>query len=67
MIKQVVDRCHVGDTNRQVIRFLISRLRNGYQTWIGMEREKRRLVMQECVRIHHENREVYRSVMNGRF
>jgi hypothetical protein len=65
MIRMIVGRCHVGDTNRQVVRYLISRLKKGYASWQAMPREQRRLAMRECIRIHAENRGVYRFVMSG--
>lgn len=67
MIAHLVNRCHVGESNRQVLRFIISHLKQGYAAWQAMGREQRRLVMRAAFEIHRENRETYRAVMNGTF
>jgi hypothetical protein len=65
MIKPIVDRCHVGDTNRQVIRYLISRIKRGYVGWRALEKDNRKEIMREAFRVHQENRELYAFVMSG--
>ena len=64
IVKQIIDRdCHVGLPNREVIRHVISRLKDGYVTFRSMSRSDRRLLMQQCVEQHRENRELYIAVM----
>ena len=64
IVKQIIDRdCHVGLPNREVIRHVISRLKDGHATYRAMPRSDRRLLMQQCVQRHRENRELYVAVM----
>ena len=64
IVRQIIDRdCHVGRSNRSVIRHVVSKLRSGWQTYRAMPREDRRLLMQQCIRQHRENRELYAAVM----
>lgn len=63
MIHQIVDRCHVDDSNRKVIRYVISRLRKGYDTYHAMPKAQRRELMTLVIEAHRENRELYRAVM----
>jgi hypothetical protein len=61
MIRQIVDRCHIGDSDLAVIRYLISRMTRGYRTWKSLDRNRRRCLMREAVRIHHENQDLYKQ------
>jgi hypothetical protein len=64
IVKQIIDRdCHVGLSTRYVIRYVISRLKDGHATFRAMPREDRRLLMQQCIEQHRENRELYVAVM----
>ena len=64
IVKQIIDRdCHVGLPNREVIRHVISRLKDGHATFRSMSRADRRLLMQQCIENHRENRELYVAVM----
>lgn len=68
MLRMLVDRCHVGESNRAVIRYVVSRLRKPHwKTFRGMPREARREMMRAVIRIHAENRELYAQVMRGGF
>lgn len=43
IIRQIIDRdCHVSWSNRRVIRHVISKLRNGFETYQTMPRDDRR-------------------------
>jgi acyl-CoA reductase-like NAD-dependent aldehyde dehydrogenase len=66
MIRQIVGRCHVGRSHRSVIRYVVSRLRQGYSTWRTLPREARREILRNIIAQHDENRAEYRSVMSGR-
>ena len=64
IVKQIIDRdCHVAESNRTVIRHVISKLRGGWQTFRSLPKSDRRQLMQQCVQQHHDNRELYRAVM----
>ena len=63
-ITGIIDRdCHVGCSNRSVIRHVVSKMRSGSKTYRAMPRDERRLLMQQCIRQHRENRELYAAVM----
>ena len=66
MIRQIVGRCHISETNKEVIRYVISRLQNGYQTYKFMPKSARRKMLQEIVKEHNSNIEEYHMVMGGR-
>jgi hypothetical protein len=64
IVRQIINRdCHVGCSNRGVIRHVVSKLRSGWQTYRAMPRADRRLLMQQCIQQHRENRALYRAVM----
>ena len=66
IVRQIIDRdCHVSMRNRAVIRHVISRLKDGYLTFRALQREDRKELMRQCVRVHRENWELYRDVMSG--
>ena len=66
MIRQIVNRCHVSDSNRKVIRYVISRLKAGFRTYRKMSRSQRHTLMRQVIEVHERNRELYRRVMSGR-
>lgn len=66
IVRQIVGRRHVGDSNRTVIRYFISRLKRGYATWAGMPRAERKQWLRWVVEAHAENRGLYTFVMRGR-
>ncbi len=63
IIRQIVDCWHGGESNRSVIRHVVSRLKDGYTTFKGMAPAKRREIMRQVIFCHTENRELYRKVM----
>lgn len=65
MVRQILGRVHVGQSNRAAIRYFVSRLRNGHRTWRTLSRSDRREWMQAVLRQHAANRAEYRSVMGG--
>ena len=66
IVRQIIDRdCHVSMRNREVIRHVISRLKDGYTAFRAMPREDRKELMRQCVQVHRENWELYRDVMSG--
>lgn len=66
IVHQIVDRCHVGETPRAVIRTVIGRVRGGYRTWHALPRSERRAILKAAVDRHRQNQRLYRLVMSGR-
>ena len=66
VIRQIIDRCHVGESNLSVCRYAVSRLEKKWKTVAEWPVEKRRGFLAECIRVHAENRKLYRDVMSGR-
>ena len=65
MIHQIVGSCHVGESNRAVIKYVISHLKRKYKTWAAMPRGDRKTMMREIIRIDRANRKLYNDVMGG--
>lgn len=65
LIRQIVGRCHVADSNRMVIKYVISRLKQGYKTYRAYPREQRRLLLRQIIAQHAHNLDEYRFVMGG--
>jgi hypothetical protein len=65
IVSQIVGRCHVGQSNRAVIRYFVSRLKHG--AWRKLSRDERKTWLGYVLRAHAENRTLYAAVMTGRF
>ena len=66
MIRMLVDRCHVYDSNRRMIRYVVSRMRApAWRTWMAVPRAVRHQALRQAIGIHAENRQLYRDVMRG--
>lgn len=65
MIDMLVGRCHVGQSNLAVIRYVKSRVKRG--AWRKMDRSKRKEIMRAVIEAHRNNRALYHAVMTGRF
>ncbi|HEX4545752.1 MAG TPA: hypothetical protein VH110_05290 [Candidatus Acidoferrum sp.] len=65
MVRQIVGRCHVGQSNRAVIRYFVSRLKRG--AWGKLSRDERKQWLRHVIDAHRENRGLYHAVMTGRF
>ena len=65
MVAQIVDRCHVGESHREVLRYFQSRLRGKRKGWRKLTREERRQWMRLVFAQHDSNRGIYTSVMRG--
>jgi len=57
--------CHVSLSNRAVIKHVISRLKNGYNTFRTLSKEDRRYLMERCIEEHKENQKLYDLVTKG--
>jgi hypothetical protein len=64
MIDQIVSRCHVGQSNRQVIKYFRSRLKCG--AWSKLSREQRKDIIRQVIQCHSGNQDLYRAVVSGR-
>ena len=64
IVRQIIDRdSHVGESYRTVIRHVVSKLRGRHQTFRGMPKADRRLLIQQCIQQHRANRQLYVAVM----
>ena len=67
IINQIVDRCHVGLSNRAVIRYVVSRFRGGWRGWHAMPKRDRKQILRATINRHYQNRRLYHQVMSGHF
>lgn len=58
MVRRIVDRCHVGESNLSVIRYLLSTMKKG--AFRKAPRDQRRAILSEAIKRHRENRELFR-------
>ncbi len=66
IIRQIIDRdCHVGESNRNVVRHVVSKLRKGVESFRGMSKADRRKFIEQCVTQHSGNYRQYVEVMSG--
>ena len=66
IVRQIIDRdCHVAISNRAVIRHVISKFRDGLDTFRQRPKAERRDLMRQCIARHRQNREQYVNVMGG--
>ena len=65
VLRMIVDRCHVGESNLQVIRYSINRLVKGYDTFKAMAKKDRRKFLKLCIKYHADNKKLYNQVMKG--
>jgi hypothetical protein len=66
IIRQIIDRdCHVSESNSNVVRHVISKLRDGYETFRAMSKVERRKFIEQCVEHHGRNYKEYVEVMSG--
>jgi hypothetical protein len=63
IVRQVVDRCHVSDSPREVIRYVRSRLSGDGRS--PEHREARRDIYRQAVEQHRRNRADYEWVQAG--
>jgi hypothetical protein len=64
MVRQIVNRCNVGDSNLDVIKYLVSRLRKpSFATWLTIDKDERKRMMRDAIAIHAENRKIYLYVV----
>jgi hypothetical protein len=64
IIRQIVGRVHVGDSDDSVVEYAKSRLAEG--AWASMSTVDQRAFVREVKRVHAANRKTYQQVMTGR-
>ncbi|TWT48938.1 hypothetical protein [Botrimarina hoheduenensis] len=68
IVRQIIDRdCHVAESERAVVRHVIGKLADGYQTFRELPKAERRRFIQGCLDVHHANRAEYEAVMWPRY
>lgn len=65
IINQIVDRLHVGESNRGVIKYLVSRMAKGYKTYKAMAKKSRHLLVRQALARHAENKRTYQYIVGG--
>ncbi len=65
IVEMIVGRCHVGDSDRKVIRYVISRLTDGRRTFRAMTRKDRKALLRQIIDAHTANQKLYHHVMTG--
>lgn len=66
IVRQIINRnFHVSESNRNVVRHVLSKLRNGYQTLRTKPDQDRQLLIEQCIDQHRSNLKEYVEVMSG--
>jgi hypothetical protein len=63
VLYSIVARCHVADSQEDVLKYAQSRLKPGH--WEKQTPEYQGAFAQACAELHEENRHLYTSVMKG--
>lgn len=63
IVRQIVGRCHVGETYLEVLRHVLTKLKGGRKTWLLLPKLNRRHLIAAVIQHHRENRVLYRQVM----
>jgi hypothetical protein len=63
VLYSIVARCHVADSQADVLKYAQSRLKKGF--WEKQTPEYQKAFAQACAELHEENRQLYTSVMRG--
>lgn len=66
IIYQMVARCHVSDSNRKVIYYCLTGLKQGRKTFLSWDRITRRTFLEQAIAAHARQRDLYDYVMKGR-
>ena len=65
MIRMIVGRRHVGESNLSICKYLVSRMKPG--KWRAMPKRSRKAWLRSAVKAHEADIDLYRQVMSGRF
>jgi hypothetical protein len=66
IISQIVDRLPVTAGKLAVIRYVISRMKDGYKTFRGLPKASRRDIIKRALGQHRDNQVLYSYVMGGK-
>ena len=66
MIRYIVGRRHVSESDRAVIGYVVSRLRGGRRAFLKFDRAKRRAIMAHTIVAHRENQILFGAVQGAR-
>lgn len=66
VVQMIVDREHVGASNREVLRSLVTSVKGGLRGWQKIDRRLRHQFMRQAIYAHGENLAMYCYVMGGR-
>jgi hypothetical protein len=66
IVRQIVNRQHVGKSYRSVIYAVIGGLKGKRRTFLSLRREDRRKIMRDAIHQHAVNRQQYNDVVSGR-
>ena len=67
MINRLVGRCHVGESTESVIRFVISKLVNGFETFRECPTDVKAMFISNIIKAHNDNRNLFSKVSTGKF
>ena len=62
MIRMLVSRCHVSDSNREVVDYVTSCLQPS--AWGRFSSIAKRRIIRACIEEHRKNKELYAFVMS---
>lgn len=65
LVGHMVDRLHVGTSNRAVIRYVASRIKGGVKGFLSLHAGTRKNLMLAAIDRHAKNRNLYNIVMRG--
>ena len=66
IISQIINRdCHVGESNKTVVRHVISKLKHGIESFRKMTLDERTIFIDQCIFQHRYNYKEYVEVMSG--
>jgi hypothetical protein len=67
IINRIVDRCHVAETHQDVIRYVISKLAEGFEGYRKATTEAKAILVAATIKRHNDNRELFYRVDRGIF
>lgn len=68
MLNYYLGKLHVGKSNYQAIKFIMSKMKKASKKkFYALSIEKRKAFYKEIIRIHEKNFDIYVSVMTGNF
>ena len=65
IISQIVDRLDVRTGKLAVVRYVISRMKNGYKTFRALPKASKRDIIKRALGQHRDNQVLYSYVMGG--